>query len=163
MALSLFCAKHLVIIDKAVTGISRESLGRFLLRARRAVGVSGKVNILVASSRRVRGLNRRFRGKDKPTDVLSFPPLLPVSRDFAGDIAISADVAVRNAIRYGHAPAEEVKILVLHGLLHLAGYDHETDRGRMARREEHLRTILGLPGGLIRRALDASPAARRKS
>lgn len=155
-----------MIIHKAVAGISREALARFVLRARHAAGLPGKVNVLLASSREVRSLNRRFRGQDKPTDVLSFPPLLPVARDFAGDIAISVDIASQNAGRYGHTPADEVKILILHGVLHLAGYDHETDGGKMARREEQLRTMLELPGGLIRRTVTGAvrplPAVRRR-
>ena len=92
-----------------------------------------------------RDLNRRFRRKNKPTDVLSFP------RPSGGDIAISADIARENAARYGHSVAAELKILVLHGLLHLAGYDHESDNGRMARAEARLRSQLKLPASLIDR------------
>jgi probable rRNA maturation factor len=66
-------------------------------------------------------------------------------------VAISADLAAQNARRLGHSPAEEIKILALHGVLHLSGYDHETDKGTMARREELLRKRLGLPVGLIER------------
>ena len=69
----------------------------------------------------------------------------------AGDIAISADIATQNARQLGHAPALEIKILALHGVLHLAGYDHETDHGEMARKEISLRKALGLPSGLIER------------
>jgi probable rRNA maturation factor len=71
---------------------------------------------------------------------------------FAGDVAISAEIAGQNARRLGHPPAEEVKVLVLHGLLHLAGYDHESDNGTMARREARLREQLGLPVALIERS-----------
>ncbi len=69
----------------------------------------------------------------------------------AGDVAISAEIAARNARKLGHSTAEEVKILTLHGILHLAGYDHEEDAGNMARREQQLRKRLGLPAGLIER------------
>ncbi len=168
----------MVIIKTAVAGVSGQALARFTERARKAAGLRGRVNVLLASRGEVRGLNRRFRGEDKATDVLSFPPAqLPVSKrrrsaghwplttghrpltghwplstdPFSGDIVISTSIAARNARAYGHATAQELKILILHGLLHLAGYDHEHDRGRMARREERLRRQLGLSDGLIRR------------
>lgn len=118
--------------------------------------------MLVTTSHELRSLNRRFRGKDRPTDVLSFPPALPVEGAFAGDIAISADIAAQNARRLGHPVAKEIKILVLHGLLHLAGYDHESDNGEMVRKEERLRRTLGLPSGLIARSI-ASVMKGRKS
>jgi probable rRNA maturation factor len=120
-------------------------------------GVSGEVDILIAGNRRLQELNRRFRRKDKPTDVLSFP------RPEGGDIAISADIALENASRYGHAAAEELKILVLHGMLHLAGYDHEADNGRMAKAEARLRVRLKLPASLIDRAGSAGAVTRRRS
>jgi probable rRNA maturation factor len=83
---------------------------------------------------------------------------------FAGDVAISADMAAQNARRFGHSPAEEVKVLALHGLLHLAGYDHESDSGTMARREARLREQLGLPVALIERNQKQQefPPARRR-
>jgi len=90
-------------------------------------------------------------GEDKPTDVLSFPPVLGLADGFAGDVAISADIAAQNARRLGHSAAEEIKILVLHGVLHLAGYDHEHDHGEMARQEKRLRSFLNLPVVLIER------------
>ena len=96
----------------------------------------------------MRSLNRRFRGKDKATDVLSFPAPEFVN-GFAGDIAISLDEATRNAKEHGHSLNEEVRILVLHGLLHLAGYDHESDGGEMAEREQRVRSRLALPAALI--------------
>src|SRR5208283_477694 len=71
---------------------------------------------------------------------------------FAGEIAISADIAIKSAHTLGHAPAQEVKILVLHGVLHLRGYDHECDHGQMAKREKQLRAQLHLPLGLIERS-----------
>jgi probable rRNA maturation factor len=101
----------------------------------------------------MKSLNRRFRGKDKPTDVLSFPADPDARKQFAGEIAISAEIATKNARALGHSPAEEVKILVLHGILHLRGYDHECDNGQMDRREKQLRAKLHLPLGLIERAL----------
>jgi len=99
----------------------------------------------------MKSLNRRFRGIDQATDVLSFSAGPSADKAFAGEIAISADMARQNARALGHSPAEEVKILVLHGILHLRGYDHERDHGRMARREKQLRAALRLPMGLIER------------
>lgn len=140
----------MVILRKTVRGLTERALANFAGRARRAAGVRGPVNVLLTSSAEMRRLNRDFRGKDYATDVLSFP-----GADGGGEIAISAGIARDNARRLGHAPAVEAKILVLHGMLHLAGYDHETDDGRMRRREARLRRQLGLPGSLIERALAA--------
>ncbi|MGC2171907.1 MAG: rRNA maturation RNase YbeY [Candidatus Sulfotelmatobacter sp.] len=125
-----------------------------MLRARRAVHLRGTVNVLVTNGAELRSLNRRFRGVDKATDVLSFPALLRgnQARGAAGDVAISADLARENAGRLGHSVAEEVKILALHGILHLAGFDHERDNGEMARQEGRLRLLLKLDAGLIERA-----------
>ena len=122
-----------------------------MARARRAAGLKGPVNVLITSSAEMKSLNRRFRGKDKPTDVLSFPADPDLEKQFAGEIAISAEIATKNARFLGHSTAEEVKILVLHGVLHLRGYDHECDNGEMARRERQLRAKLHLPLGLIER------------
>lgn len=141
----------MVIIHKAVKGVTPAALARFVTRARQAARASGEVNVLLTSSGAMRGLNRSFRGLDKPTDVLSFPAIAGTPK-LAGDIAISADIAAANARRYGHSPAQEVKILALHGILHLAGYDHERDQGEMARSEDRLRLALGLADGLIRRS-----------
>jgi probable rRNA maturation factor len=143
--------KKMVIFRKPVSGTSEQTLARFLARARRAAGVRGGVTVVVTGNRELRDLNRRFRGKDKPTDVLSFPVMGQDENDSEGDIAISADIAADNAVRLGHAASTELKILVLHGLLHLAGYDHESDNGQMARREARLRRELRLPLSLIER------------
>lgn len=132
-------------------------LARFLGRARRATGLAGEVTVLVASSAELRRLNRQFRRQDHPTDVLSFPSALQRGKTgtagYVGDIAISAEMARRNGKLLGHAAAAEIKILILHGLLHLAGYDHESDNGRMASRELRLRRQLNLPQALIERAV----------
>jgi probable rRNA maturation factor len=155
----------LVILQKPIADLSKAGLERFLLRARRAAGVKGAVNLFVTSSAEVRSLNRRFRGKNIETDVLSFPAdsheTLRTSR-MAGEIAISADVAKQSAVRLGHSAAEEVKILALHGILHLAGFDHERDNGQMERKERRLRVALRLPAGLIERATGSPSKARRK-
>lgn len=139
----------MVILRKKVRGVSGRALEEFAGRAQRAARLKGEVHVLVTGSEELRRLNRRFRRKDRPTDVLSFSALHPGS---AGDIAISADLGATNARRFGHRPADELKILILHGMLHLAGYDHESDRGEMARREERLRRTLGLPAALIARS-----------
>jgi probable rRNA maturation factor len=142
----------LVIVKKNVAGLSELALARFVTRASRAARLRGAVNVLLTSNSELRALNSRFRGKDRPTDVLSFPPVFGLGNAFAGDVAISAEMAAHNARRLGHSPAKEVEILVLHGLLHLAGYDHERDHGEMARTEERLRRALRLPAGLIDRS-----------
>ncbi len=141
----------MVTIETKVAGVSSSSLNRFVLRARRAAEVRGSVHVLVVSSRRMRSLNWQFRGKDQSTDVLSFPALAEVADDFAGDIVICAGIAAANARRLRHSAAHEIKVLILHGVLHLAGYDHEADRGEMARLEQRLRRRLNLRDGLIER------------
>jgi probable rRNA maturation factor len=152
----------LVILQKRVVGLTELALDRFVARARRAAGLRTAVNVLVTSNAELQELNRRFRGKDQPTDVLSFPAL-PLKPRYAGDIAISAEIAAHNARAMGHSAAEEIKILALHGILHLRGYDHERDRGKMARREEKLRRDLRLPIGLIERAEQLGPGPRRRT
>jgi probable rRNA maturation factor len=152
----------MILIRKSVAGVTAAMLARFLGRARRVTGVAGEVTVLVASSAELRRLNRQFRGQDHPTDVLSFPTPSQhaktgrdgdIGRDgYLGDIAISADLAHRSAKLLGHGPAAEIKVLILHGLLHLAGYDHESDGGAMARRELRLRRQLKLPEALTERA-----------
>jgi probable rRNA maturation factor len=140
----------MIIFESPISGASTRSvnavqLQRFARRAQKLAEIQGEVDILIATNKRLRDLNRRFRRKDRPTDVLSFP------RPSGGDIAISAQIARDNAQRYGHSFAAELKILVLHGMLHLAGYDHESDNGRMARMESRLRSQLKLPASLIDR------------
>jgi probable rRNA maturation factor len=153
----------LVIFQKRVADLSEVALDRFVTRARRAAGLKSRVDVLLTSSAKMKSLNRRFRGNDHPTDVLSFLAGPAVEKQFAGEIAISAEIASQNARALGHSPAEEVKILVLHGLLHLRGYDHECDNGQMARRETRLRVKLRLPPGLMERvAIDRAPGSHTK-
>jgi len=134
----------------------------------------GTVNIALVSDQRVRALNRQYRGIDRATDVLSFPAENPspqrtqrtrrakpnksfvsivslVVNDFLGDIVIARGVARRQARAAGHDEATEIRVLALHGLLHLLGYDHERDTGTMARLERRLRKKGGLREGLIER------------
>lgn len=158
--------RSLVIFHKKVTGLSEQSLNRFVLRARQAVGLRRKVDVLVTSSTAMGSLNFRFRGKNKPTDVLSFPWESSSYKGakrmgLAGEVAISADIARQNAARLGHSVALEIKVLALHGILHLAGFDHERDNGKMARKEAHLRSLLRLPKALIERNDSGSTKPRR--
>lgn len=132
---------------------SVQTLARFLSRAQSAVKLRGHVSVMLTTDKAIRRLNRDFRGMDKATDVLSFPAdaLMGRRQNIAGDLAISVPTARRQSIEQGHALGTELKVLMLHGVLHLAGYDHESDSGEMARRERALRTKLGLPQGLIER------------
>jgi probable rRNA maturation factor len=109
----------------------------------------GDVCVALVSDARMRALNRQFRGKDKVTDVLSFPA---ETRGFLGDVVIAAGVAKKQAKVAGHSLNTEIRVLTLHGLLHLLGYDHSSDDGKMARIEARLRKKAGLPEGLIERA-----------
>jgi probable rRNA maturation factor len=142
---------------------SARTLARFLTEAQTAVRLRGQVTVLLTTDVAIRKLNREFRRIDKATDVLSFPAEGPVAKEIAGDLAISVQTALRQAAEHGHALSAEVKVLILHGLLHLAGYDHETDNGQMARRERVLRGRFGLPQGLIERASGGAGLRRSSS
>jgi probable rRNA maturation factor len=131
---------------------AKSGLTRFLRRAREAVGLAGEVEVLLTSDAEIKRLNRDFRGKNKPTDVLSFPAPEEIAGQHAGDLAISLDTAARQAESFGHSLGDEVRVLMLHGLLHLKGMDHEVDYGEMAAREAELRRELRLPVTLIERA-----------
>ncbi|HEV2577796.1 MAG TPA: rRNA maturation RNase YbeY [Acidobacteriaceae bacterium] len=149
----------------SAAGLSRAGLARFMKTAQAAVGLLGEVDVLLAGDRTLRRLNREFRGKDKATDVLSFPALQDFAAEhaggFAGDLAISLETAARQAREHGHSLRDEVRVLLLHGLLHLSGMDHETDRGEMAAREAELRKRLRLPSGLIARVEGLSAAGKK--
>jgi probable rRNA maturation factor len=137
---------------------SAQTLSRFATRAQHLLGLKGEVSICITSNREMQALNRRFRKNNKATDVLSFPSQ---TKGTAGDIAISLEIAASNAETLGHSLATEVKILILHGLLHLAGYDHEIDDGEMLEREAALRREFKLPVGLIERAHVKSVKSKR--
>lgn len=153
----------MVILRRKIAGLTEASLERFLHKTIKAAGLRPTVNVLITNSRELKNLNARYRGKDAPTDVLSFPPLSWLPEDFGGDIAISAEIAARNAKLLGHTAAEEIKILILHGVLHLAGHDHERDNGAMAREEQRLRRSLRLPIGLIERSANSHDKPMRAS
>jgi probable rRNA maturation factor len=121
----------------------------------------GTVAIGIVPDSKIRALNRTYRGVDKVTDVLSFPwqsgaesrRRLTQSRPpHLGDIVIAEGMARKQAKNLGHSLGIELRVLALHGLLHLLGYDHEVDNGRMARTEARLRRKAGLPAGLIARS-----------
>ena len=107
------------------------------------------VTVALVSDARVRALNRRFLRHDAQTDVLSFPAEEP---GCLGDVVIAVGVARRQALRAGHSLGTELRVLALHGLLHLLGYDHERDDGRMARLERRLLSRGGCVDGVIERA-----------
>ncbi len=138
-------------------------LRSFLREAVAAIPIDGKVSVLLTTDNAMGELNRQFRRKNKPTDVLSFPAatIEGTRNPLAGDLAVSVDTAARQAGEWGHSLLLEVKILLLHGLLHLAGFDHERDEGQMRRREGALRTRFGLPSGLLDRADSPLPVRRR--
>lgn len=125
----------------------------------------GAVGVALVSDRRVRTLNQRYRGRDYATDVLSFPsdphPQVPDPEPYLGDIVIAGGVARRQARAAGHSERTELRVLALHGLLHLLGYDHEHDEGTMARMERRLRRKGGLREGLIEREADRRPRIKR--
>lgn len=135
-----------------VLGLSKAGLTRFLHRAQELAALSGNVDVLLSDDRELRRLNRQFRGKNKATDVLSFPAPVEMAGLHAGDLAISVETAARQAAEHGLTLRDEVRILLLHGVLHLAGFDHEIDGGEMREHEATLRKQLRLPAGLIARA-----------
>ena len=140
-------------------------LARFLAQIA-PTRATGELCVAVISDARMRALNRQFRGVDAVTDVLSFPSS-DVARSsaaavaFLGDIVIAEGTAKRQAKEHGHTLKVEIQTLALHGLLHLLGYDHETDDGRMARAEARLRRKAGLPHGLIGRPPAPAKSSRR--
>ena len=141
------------MIDVEVTDafgrrLRSQSLARWL-EQHAPTRARGGVVIAIVSDVTMRRLNRQFRNMDYATDVLSFPTSAP---DVLGEIAIASGICTRQARAAKHAERTERRILALHGLLHLMGYDHETDAGEMRRAEERLRKRAGLPPGLIHRA-----------
>jgi probable rRNA maturation factor len=149
------------------------SLGRGLARwleTAAPASARGEVTVALVSDGRMRSLNRSFRGKDAATDVLSFAAASPhgvaAGARQLGDVVIATGVARQQAAEYRHAIGTELRVLALHGLLHLLGYDHDTDGGRMARAEARLRRRAGLREGLIGRSARVSrerPAPRRRA
>ena len=169
-----------VTFRRVGANLAQRTIERFAGRLKTEVAKGRVFDCLVAGDAELRRLNRDFRGKDYATDVLAFPAvnngitaearstrskprnkpgLTPESAEGAesaegslGDIAISLARARAQARALGHSTEQEIQILMLHGLLHLLGLDHQTDRGHMARVEKRWRARLGLPNGLIERA-----------
>jgi probable rRNA maturation factor len=146
-------------IDVVTSGATRApGLARWLAAIAPA-RARGAMTIAIVPDGRVQQLNRRYRRKDAATDVLSFPASADRlrrgrpsdERGYLGDVVIAAGVARRQARQAGHSLQHELRVLALHGLLHLLGYDHERDAGRMARVEARLRLRGGLREGLIER------------
>jgi probable rRNA maturation factor len=150
------------VSDERGRAVAAPGLAAWLRRVAPA-RARGVVSVALISDVRARALNRSYRRKDYATDVLSFPanPESPTPHPFLGDIVIARGVARRQARAAGHAERTELRILALHGLLHLLGYDHEQDNGRMRRLERRLRRKGGLREGLIERVLPFASRARR--
>lgn len=126
--------------------LDRRRLRAFRTRLTAEVASARPFTVLVANDSELQRLNREFLQNDYPTDVLSFPGEAEL-----GEMAISADRALEQSAEQGHDVSTEIEILMLHGLLHLLGHDHEIDRGKMGRLETKWRQTLGLPAGLIER------------
>jgi probable rRNA maturation factor len=148
---------HVVENHQKRVQVPLPELVRFFVRMNREMGLSGEAAFVrLVSDAEMRRLNTRYRRKPKTTDVLSFPAeqrthpgtlrtrTRQLRGSFLGDIAISPAVARKNARAFGRSMSEEICVLMLHGVLHLLGYDHETDRGEMERVEAKLRKRLGL-------------------
>lgn len=156
-----------VAFRRAPASLRRAPIERFARKLQKELAKGRPFHTLISGDAELRRLNRDFRAKDYPTDVLSFPteprplpteprpfptePRPSGSGAFLGDIAISLGRARAQAREFGHPIEREVQILMLHGVLHLCGQDHETDTGAMARAEKRWRAKLGLPIGLIER------------
>jgi probable rRNA maturation factor len=159
-----------LLFQVATPALSRRALRAFVKRLEAEVAGGRTFCCLITGDSELQRLNREYRGKDYPTDVLSFPSLpssfpvrVPVGQSSGlsrqaggspyggGEIAISYAAAQRQSLEFGHDVEQEIEILMLHGLLHLLGLDHETDGGRMLSAERKWRIRLGLPAGLIER------------
>jgi probable rRNA maturation factor len=158
----------MIVIDPEVRiargALPRRALLSFAREIKSSIALQGEVSILLTGDDHIRQLNRMYRRKDKATDVLSFPAAEPdsdaSSYELAGDLAVSLETAGCQADEYGHSLFDEVRILLLHGMLHLKGFNHETDSGQMARKERALRKAYALPLGLIQRAVRTRPASQ---
>ena len=141
-------SEDLVLFRRAPAGLERQALEEFARTLRDTVAGGRSFHCLISDDRELRRLNRQFRGADYATDVLSFPLH---DDEVLGELAISADRAAAQTREFGHSRLDEIRVLMLHGVLHLVGMDHETDRGAMARVEARWRKKLNLPMGLIGR------------
>lgn len=151
-----------LVFARTPSRLRRTPLHAFAARLMAEVTGARPFTCLLTGDDEIRALNKTWRGKDEPTDVLSFPAaplpealaaLLPAAS--LGELALSCRRARLQAKENGHTLEEEIAILMLHGVLHLMGMDHESDNGRMRRAETRWRQKLGLPAGLIERAARA--------
>ena len=104
-----------------------------------------ELSLALVTDPEIHDLNRRYRGKDRPTDVLSFPLADALQPSLLGEVVISVETAARQAQRRGHSLPEELQTLLIHGVLHLVGYDHEVSRSeaiRMHRKEREVKAVL---------------------
>jgi probable rRNA maturation factor len=138
-----------VLFLRAPKSVSRRACRDFARQLIREVTEGRPFHCLITDDRELLRLNKQFLGKDYPTDVLSFPS--PEPAGLLGEMAISAQRAAEQANEYGHSLEHEMRILMLHGVLHLLGMDHTSDRGRMRRAETRWRKKFELPAGLIER------------
>ena len=138
----------LILYRRAGSGLPKRELRAFANQLRDTVTGGRPFTCMITNDRELQRLNRMFLGKAYPTDVLSFPA---GATGLIGELAISTERAREQAEEHGHDHADEIKILMLHGVLHLLGLDHESDRGAMARAEKKWRREFGLPVGLIER------------
>ena len=144
-----------VTFRRVPASLHRRAIERFAQKLQTEVAKGRGFDCLITGDADLRRLNRQFLGKDYATDVLSFPasgPRFPAPDPGLGSIAVSLGRARAQAREFGHQTEDEIRILMLHGVLHLLGHDHESDNGRMARAEKRWRARLGLPAGLIERA-----------
>lgn len=148
-----------VTFRRVPADIRRVATERFARKLQAEATKGRPFDCLIAGDAELRRLNREFRGRDYATDVLSFPVAPPTKKSPSaktgggtlGDVAISLPRARAQARQFGHSTEREIRILMLHGVLHLLDMDHETDSGRMARAEKRWRARLGLPNGPIER------------
>ena len=138
-----------ILFHHPASGISRRRVRNFAARLQAQVTGGGAFDVLLSDDAELHRLNREFRKRNYATDVLSFPA--PCQNGFLGDLAISIERARAQALEHEHSIEQEVQILMLHGVLHLLGQDHEKDTGQMARLERKWRRRFHLPAGLTER------------
>lgn len=135
-------------ISGKISAVSRVDLRRWAKTILRHLEQTpAELSIALVTDPEIHSLNRQYRQKDKPTDVLSFPLADDVCPALLGDVVISVDTATRQAHRRGHSLREEIQTLLIHGVLHLLGYDHEVSRSeaiRMRKKEREIKAIVGL-------------------
>src|SRR5262245_29483484 len=140
--------KHGMIIGISgkAPGVSRSELRTWAqMILRHLQQTQAELSLALVTDPMIHALNRQYRGKDKPTDVLSFPLADEIQPSVLGDVVISVDTTARQAQQHGHSLGEELQILLIHGILHLLGYDHEVSRGesiRMRRKEQEILQVL---------------------